>query len=322
MTNPNELRAVDLFAGAGGFSSGAVAAGARVVWAANHWRAAVDVHAAAHPNTVHACQDLCQADFTAIPRHDVLLASPACQGHSRARGKERAHHDATRATAWAVIAAVEAHEPEAVVVENVEDFRRWKLFPVWRSALEAYGYAITERVIDAADLGVAQHRERLFLVASRRGPIEIEVPELENQVAAESILDWESGSWSAIHKPRRAAKTIERIERATANGLGDRFLVAYYGSEKHGRRLDRPLGTVTTRDRFVLVDTAAGRLRCLTPVEYRRAMGFPESYDRILARVSRKKAVHLLGNAVVPQVAELVVGQVAAALRGGFSVAT
>lgn len=27
--------------------------------------------------------------------------SPACQGHSRARGKERAHHDAQRSTAWA-----------------------------------------------------------------------------------------------------------------------------------------------------------------------------------------------------------------------------
>jgi DNA (cytosine-5)-methyltransferase 1 len=94
---------VDLFAGLGGFSTGATQAGARVVWAANHWRAAVDLHAANHPGTEHACQDLHQTDWSTVPAHDILLASPACQGHSHARGKERPHHDAQRSTAWAVV---------------------------------------------------------------------------------------------------------------------------------------------------------------------------------------------------------------------------
>ena len=91
--------AVDLFAGAGGSSIGAEAAGARVVLAANHWRAAIDTHKANHPHTEHWLQDLQQADFREAPAHDLLLASPACQGHSPARGKERPHHDAQRATA-------------------------------------------------------------------------------------------------------------------------------------------------------------------------------------------------------------------------------
>ena len=34
------MKAIDLFAGAGGFTTGAELAGARVIWAANHWRAA------------------------------------------------------------------------------------------------------------------------------------------------------------------------------------------------------------------------------------------------------------------------------------------
>ena len=50
--------AVDLFAGAGGFSTGAVAAGCTVAWAANHWPTAVEWHTANHPETVHACQDI------------------------------------------------------------------------------------------------------------------------------------------------------------------------------------------------------------------------------------------------------------------------
>lgn len=41
--------AVDLFAGAGGFSAGAAMAGVHVAWAANHWPIAVQWHAANHP---------------------------------------------------------------------------------------------------------------------------------------------------------------------------------------------------------------------------------------------------------------------------------
>lgn len=110
-----DMRAIDLFAGAGGFSEGARMAECRVVWAANHWQAAVDTHAANHPDTAHACQDLHQADWTQVPAHDLLLASPACQGHTPARGKERPHHDACRSTAWAVVSALECHRPPCSV---------------------------------------------------------------------------------------------------------------------------------------------------------------------------------------------------------------
>ena len=72
------MDAIDLFAGAGGFTTGATAAGVRVVYAANHWRAAVDAHAANHPDVTHACQDPHQADWHKLPRHDLLLASPSC----------------------------------------------------------------------------------------------------------------------------------------------------------------------------------------------------------------------------------------------------
>ncbi|MFZ4626660.1 MAG: DNA cytosine methyltransferase, partial [Rhodoferax sp.] len=82
------MHAIDLFAGAGGFSTGATMAGCSVVWAANHWQAAVTVHAANHPKTQHICQDLHQARWCDVPAHDLLLASPCCQGHSHARGKQ------------------------------------------------------------------------------------------------------------------------------------------------------------------------------------------------------------------------------------------
>lgn len=155
------MRAIDLFSGLGGFSEGARKAGVEVLWAANHWPSAVEIHAANHPTTSHACQDLHQADWTQVPAHDLLLASPACQGHSRARGRERPHHDATRSTAWAVVSAAEMHRPPFLVIENVPEFAEWTLFPAWTAALNALGYTLAPHIIDAADHGVPQHRVRL-----------------------------------------------------------------------------------------------------------------------------------------------------------------
>jgi len=56
------MKAIDLFAGS--FSTGAQMAGCNVVWAANHWQSAVNVHAANHPDAQHSCQDLHQADWS------------------------------------------------------------------------------------------------------------------------------------------------------------------------------------------------------------------------------------------------------------------
>lgn len=295
------MRAIDLFAGAGGFSTGAAMAGCQVVWAANHWQAAVDVHSVNHPGTEHACQDLHQADWPSVPAHDLLLASPACQGHSRARGKERPHHDAQRSTAWAVVSAAEYHRPEFVIVENVPEFAKWALYPAWCSAMHALGYALAPMILDAAEHGVPQHRRRLFVVGTRsEHPISLTL-EQRPMVPASSLLEFDSGAWSFIDRPGRSTKTLGRIE-AGRERFGERFLTAYYGNESGGRSIERPLGTITTRDRWAVIK--GDRMRMLNVAECRRAMGFPDSYqlpDRA------KDAMHMLGNAVCPPVARDVI---------------
>lgn len=291
------MRAIDLFAGAGGFSTGATMAGVQVVWAANHWPAAVQVHANNHPATQHVCQDLQQADWTQVPVHDLLMASPACQGHSRARGKERAHHDAQRSTAWAVVSAAECHRPELVLVENVPEFAKWALFPAWCSAMGALGYALSPMIVDAADHGVAQHRRRLFVVGTRsKYPIQLSLPQREH-VGSAQIIDFNTGRWSAINKPGRSKSTLARIHEGR-KAHGDRFLTAYYGSETGGRSLSRPVGTITTRDRWAVIDGDC--MRMLSVDECRKAMGFPASYQ---LPERAKEAMHMLGNAVCPPVA-------------------
>lgn len=295
--------AVDLFAGAGGFSTGAAAAGCTVAWAANHWPAAVEVHAANHPRTAHACQDLHQADWTQVPAHDLLLASPACQGHSRARGRERPHHDAQRSTAWAVVSAAEYHRPAFVLVENVPEFTRWALYPAWCAAMQALGYALAPHLVDAADHGVPQHRRRVFIVGTRSSaPIQLRTPGRDHTPAA-NIIDFNAGRWTQVNRPGRSTATLARIA-AGRRQHGDRFLTAYYGNERGGRSLQRPIGTITTRDRWAVID--GDRMRMLSVDECRRAMGFPDTYQ---LPPSARAAMHMLGNAVCPPVAADIIAE-------------
>lgn len=300
-----KVTAIDLFAGSGGFTTGATLAGVKVLWAANHCPLAVECHAKNHRETEHVCQDLHQADWSRVPKADVVLASPCCQGHARARGKDRPHHDASRSTAWAVVSCCEFHRPKSFVVENVPEFLEWSLYPAWKMAMERLGYILTTQLIDAAKAGVAQNRVRLFVVGSRRKAINVASPAKQPKAAAE-IIDFSSGKWSAVQKPGRAEATLMRVRNGRRD-FGSRFVMPYYksGSGLTGRSLDRPLGTVTTLDRWAVVD--GDRMRMLAVDEYRRAMGFPDGY---WLPKQRNKAIYLLGNAVPPPLAKHVVSTV------------
>lgn len=293
------MRTIDLFAGAGGFTEGAELAGCKVLWAANHWVAAVTTHAENHTNTIHVCQDLHQANWMEVPPHDLLLASPCCHGHSHARGKDRPQHESSRSTAWAIISCVEYHRQPLFVVENVKGFLDWSLYPSFCDALRCLGYTLSPHLIDAADHGVPQNRERLFLVGTRsRHPIKLNLPRREH-VPIARIIQWDNYSWSPVNKPGRSPKTLQRVANGRARH-GGRFVMPYYGSGSGltGRSVQRPLGTITTKDRWALVD--GDRMRMLAIPEYLAAMGFRADY-RLPAR--KDIALQMIGNAVSPVVA-------------------
>lgn len=300
------MNCIDLFAGAGGFSTGAALAGCNVVWAADHWPDAVEWHSRNHPGATHMCQDLHQVDWSQVPAHDLMLASPCCQGHSKARGKSAGNpqHDASRSTAWAVVSAAEYHRPELILVENVPEFLDWQLYRPWELAMNALGYQVSPHVIDAADLGAPQNRVRMFLVLTRSSaPLRLTLPQLDH-IPARNFIDMQSGSWQPIHKPGRAKATLERVAAGRAQ-FGEQFLISYYGNTKIGRSLDRPIGTITTRDRWAVVD--GDRMRMLSRWECRDAMSFPETYQ---LPDNHRLAVHLLGNAVCPVPVSHIIGQI------------
>jgi len=189
----------------------------------------------------------------------------------------------------------------------VPDFERWLLYRQWRSSLEALGYRLAGQVLDAADCGMPQHRERLFITGVREDvsptPLAVPAPRRPHE-PAESVIDWKAPGWNRVDKARRSPRVLGQVEYGRRH-LGPRFVVPYYssGSGRTARALSRPLGTIMTVDRWAVVD--GDRMRMLTKDEYRRAMGFPDHYA--LPR-QKRLAVHLLGNAVVPAVAAPVLG--------------
>lgn len=294
-----QLTAIDLFAGAGGFTEGAHNAGVNVIWCGNHNPLAVQFHARNHPDSMHICQDLHQANWTEVPRHDVLLASPCCQGHSPARGKDRPHHDSQRSTAWAVVSCAEHHREDLVVVENVPAFMSWILYPAWEDAMRRLGYSVSPHIVDAANHGVPQHRVRLFLVCTRsKNPIQLKLPERQH-VGVGSIIQWDDHRWTPVHSPRRSPATLRRIA-AGRERFGPRFVAPYYGSGsgETGRSIDRPIGTLTTVDRWAVIN--GDLMRMLQIPEAKAVMGVRPDY---LLPTTKRDAMQMLGNMVSPVVA-------------------
>jgi DNA (cytosine-5)-methyltransferase 1 len=293
------LRVADLFAGWGGFSLGAEQAGAEVLYAANHNPLCVRAHELNLPRARHECQDLNQANFRDLPEIDLLLAAPACQGHSKAsQPRRRGYHDALRSTAWAVISAADAANPEWICVENVSEFLRWRLFPAWRGALTLLGYRLEFHTLTASHHGVPQRRKRLFVVG-RRGT----APGLSftqgTEPAAGPCIDWTEGKWRSVRKATPGVR--RRIRRAQSNHGARCFSQHVTGHAGVG--LGEPLRTVTAQDHWVAVD--GNRYRPLMIRETARVMGFPDNY--LWPESTRREAIRGLGNAVCPPVAKDIV---------------
>lgn len=274
------MRTVDLFAGAGGWSTAAVRCGLDVVAAVNHWPVAVATHQANHPSTVHYCASLHGFDPRVVnPAPQVVLASPSCTGHTPARGKERAHHDDARATAHACTDMVDAWRPDWLLVENVPAFLSWDRYPAWRMDLECMGYRVNHAVLDAADFGYPQRRKRVYIVATRTpSPIRLPVPPLfgVRHTPVSTVIDW-SNAGEPI-----AGRFGEVTEAQIAAGRvthGPRFLVPFYGSQRSRAAtdsVDKPCGAVTTHDRYLVVN--GERARFLTVGELMALQGFPSGY--------------------------------------------
>lgn len=310
------VRAIDLFCGGGGSSWGAKDAGVEMVGAVDAWDVAArtyeDNFPTAKGNVVctRLTDDSGPDIFKNLRSVDLIVASPECTHHSIARGS-RPRDEESRRSGWFVIGFIETMRPRWVVLENVTPMSDWPGFDELIARLKRLGYKVNIQRLDASDFGVPQARRRLFIICDRAREPEDVIPGSVPLQTARSIID-PKGTWSTndVYIERRAASTIERVENGIA-ALGRRkdFLVVYYGSDKAGgwQPLDRPLRTLTTLDRFGVIqwrgDTPT--IRMLQVPEIKRAMGLPDHFK--LLQGNRRDHVRILGNGVCAPVMRKVI---------------
>lgn len=168
-------------------------------------------------------------------------------------------------------------------------------------------------LLDPADFGVPQSRPRVFFVfrdARRlRSPIDLSTPPRTRHVPVRSVIDFDTsrGFWSNWRE--HVESTRARIEAEIARS-GKTCMVAYHGSEKAGRALDRPCGTLDRNDRYRVIVGEVGRL--LRVEELLAIGGFPHDYP---VAETHKEAVCGIGASVVPAVARWLFERVADAIR-------
>lgn len=149
------LTVTDQFCGAGGSSIGAIAAGAEIKQAMNHWKRALETYSTNHPETDVDCTDVSACDPRRYPSTDILITSPECTNHSLAKGKQRKYQaqmemfgkatidpaeERSRATMWDVPRFAEVHDYRLIIVENVVDAHQWRLFDAWLHAMALLDY--------------------------------------------------------------------------------------------------------------------------------------------------------------------------------------
>jgi DNA (cytosine-5)-methyltransferase 1 len=213
---------VDSFAGGGGASLGIeLALGRSPDIAINHDAAALAMHAANHPNTLHLPHNIWKVDPLEVCGGrpvGLLWTSPDCKHFSKAKGGKPVEKR-IRDLAWVVVRWARQVSPRVIILENVEEFATWgplaadgrpcpdrkgDTFRKWVGEFKKLGYRVQWRELRACDYGAPTIRKRLFLIARRDGePIVWPAPThgdpkseavksgtLKPWRAAAEIIDW------------------------------------------------------------------------------------------------------------------------------------
>lgn len=310
------MKFVDLFCGGGFGARGAVNGGGEPILAVDAWDLAVSTYADNFPNAKTICSPielLNPAKLAEEFKPDVLLTSPECTSHSIARGS-RPGSEKSRETAIGIVPWLEAMAPKWLIVENVSRMKKWDRHNELVSTIEEYGYTVNDLFLNSAEFGTAQSRKRMFLVCSKDGHTFSDLDLIKSHKkpvkTAYDIIEWDAEYKSTkLNKPGRAKPTLERAKRAIKElGKGKPFIIVYYSTDYAGgwQRLDVPLRTITTVDRFGLVTWQGGTpyLRMLQPSELKQAMGAGEKHQ--LNHGSRRHKVKLCGNGVCSPVMEVI----------------
>ena len=161
----SNFRFIDLFAGIGGIRLGFESVGGHCVFSSEFDESACKTYEANFGE--HPSGDITKINAKDIPDFDILLGGFPCQAFSII-GKKQGFENETCGTLFFEIERILREKmPKAFMLENVRNLAahdNGNTFRVIRSHLEALGYSVYAKVLNALDYGVPQKRERIIIV--------------------------------------------------------------------------------------------------------------------------------------------------------------
>lgn len=285
------------FSGIGGFDLGFKRAGFEVMFQCEIDSFCLSVLERHWPN-VTRFKDIKEIRPANVPPADVWAGGFPCQDVSLARMGPRAGLKGKRSGLFFEFARLLGDcRPGVFIIENVPGLlssHGGRDFEIVLRTLAGLGYGMGWRVLNSRYFGVAQSRQRVYIVGcyrDRRGPAEI-------------LLESECGPRNAAESGSNGSKPISPFKESFGDPVKGPVVAGlayclYACSARH-------TGTDWSRN---YVSYPQGKVRRLVPVECERLQGFPENWTLVNGPTkdsndSDEPRYHAVGNAVTVNVAE------------------
>lgn len=321
---------IDLFAGIGGIRKGfenAFGEDISTVFVSEWDKFAQKTYTANYKDEFEIAGDITKIDEKHIPEFDICLAGFPCQAFSLAgkrMGFEDDYKGLCRGTLFQdVVRICEYHKPKVIFCENVKGLTihdGGRTFKVIKRAFEQIGYTVYDKVLNSKDFGVPQNRERIYIVAFRNDidssgftfPIgtdsETKIKDImeEDVVSVKYYLSTTYLDTLKRHKERHEAKGNGfGYEIRDINGQAGAIVCGGMGRERN-LIVDKRLKDFTPVTHIKGEVNREG-IRKMTPREWARLQGFPDSFKLELADTHLYKQ---FGNSVTVNVIEAIASQI------------
>lgn len=163
--NWSNFKFIDLFAGIGGIRLGFESVGGHCVFSSEFDEDACKTYEANFGE--HPSGDITKIDAKDIPDFDVLLAGFPCQAFSIIGKKEGFANETCGTLFFDVERILKEKRPPAFLLENVRNLTahdKGRTFKTIKAHLEALGYHVYAKVLNALEYGVPQNRHRIIIV--------------------------------------------------------------------------------------------------------------------------------------------------------------
>ena len=301
------MKVVSLFSGAGGLDLGFIQAGHEVIWANDLYSDAVETYK--HNIGPHiSCSDIKDVVSSDIPDSDIIIGGFPCQGFSVAN-MGRSVEDQRNSLYREMIRIIDSKRPKFFVAENVKgilSLAKGKVFEMILSDFKSLNYKVVYRLLNAADYGVPQKRERVIIVGVRNDiDFDFQFPEATNN---ENGIDGKR-RWVSVSDALKDLPDPDTPNNLP-NHVYSKFKLkfnGYLGNRKIDP--DKPAPTVTARgdDKGgVVVLHHPNNSRRMTCRELATIQGFPLDYEFM----GNKSSVYRqIGNAVPVPLAKAIAMQ-------------